>query len=55
MSLRLKHFDELTKTEAQRDGFATLAEFKDSLRQFYPTIDDSSLVTVVTFYVEEAD
>jgi hypothetical protein len=44
-------FGSLTEDDAKRDGFKTLAELDAALKRFYPTIDSSAPVTIISFRV----
>jgi hypothetical protein len=47
--LEVKAFDELSLTDAQRDGFETLAELQNALLGFYPNMLPSDAVTIIAF------
>lgn len=44
-----KKFGELTQNDAYSDGFATLEELQKTLKQFYPNLNENSIITVVHF------
>jgi len=43
------HFSELTEQDAKMDGFTHRDELLQTLQTFYPTIEQSSPVTIVRF------
>jgi ASC-1-like (ASCH) protein len=47
--LDVKPYAALSATDAQRDGFDTLADLQRALRRFYPTISKSDPVTIIGF------
>ena len=51
LSVRHQKFSELTKVDAQKDGFATLEELKTALYAFYPNIKPHTMVTIIEFKV----
>jgi ASCH domain len=47
--LDVKPFKALSTTDAQRDGFETLADLQSALHRFYPGIAQSDPVTIIGF------
>ncbi len=50
-SIYHKKFQNLTKADAQKDGFTTLQELKTALSMFYPNIKPNAIVTLIEFKV----
>ncbi|MCA9886319.1 MAG: ASCH domain-containing protein [Anaerolineae bacterium] len=48
-TVRYTTFAELSNEDAVDDGFDTLADLQNTLRRFYPTIQDQSPITVIEF------
>jgi cytidine deaminase len=48
-SVEIKRFADLTDVDAERDGFATLAELKEVLVTFYPSLGEDDPVSILHF------
>ena len=44
-----KTFGSLTEADAQQDGFGSITELKDTIKQFYPQITDQDRITILRF------
>ena len=51
LSVYYRKFNELTETDAQRDGFDNLHELETALYAFYPNIKPNTTFTVIKFKV----
>lgn len=51
LSIRHENFSELTKADAQKEGFDTLEELKAVLYTFYPNMKPHTIVTIIEFKV----
>lgn len=49
--VKIKRLDELTEADAKRDGFHSLGELFQTLKDIYPTVEPQDPVTIIGFEV----
>lgn len=49
--VEIKCFDELTESDARRDGFRSLRELFETLMDIYPKVEPQDTVTIIGFEV----
>jgi len=47
-----KTFGTISKDDAINDGYSSLAELKSDIKKYYPTIQDTSPITIIYFRLE---
>lgn len=52
--VKIKRLDELTETEARRDGFESIQDLIEGLKEFYPNITLQDPVTIIGFKIIDA-